>query len=132
MRKILILYLLLIWGIMGCASSNYNYLSINDLVEKISYNAIEYYVVKVADLRNVRKPGSLTYVGSTNKYHLIHMWSYVLPNDEIYNFAIKKDKCIISDEVTPEEEDKYVTESRKGWRKIDILNGKCIIPGRKK
>ncbi len=95
----------------------------SDAKGTVIYGGKTYYVVTPSMLTKVRKK-VVTYVGSTDKYHLFREWLKVLErSDEIYLFALEKCECVVEGEKTPEEEERM----HAGWRHVDITNGGCLV-----
>ena len=129
MKNIAIL-ILPIFMLANCATK-YDTLTIQDITETITYNKTTYFVVTADDLKKVKNPSPLSYLGSLENYHLFRIWN----KRDLYGsghvgsmitfFAAKKSECTICEEKSPSQE--YM----RSWRDVKFENGKCIVECRK-
>jgi uncharacterized protein YxeA len=129
MKNIVIL-ILSIFILANCATK-YDTLTIQDITETITHDETTYFVVTTDDLKKVKHPSTLTYLGSLENYHLFRIWE----KRDLYSsghvgsmitfFAAKKSECTICEEKSPSQE--YM----KSWRHVEFKNGKCIVECRK-
>jgi len=130
MVKIIFLTFLLLFS--GCALNKENVLTVQSSSGEIKYGHITYHIVEDSELNKARKSDTLTYVGSTDNFHLMRVWSKIAPvKGEIHFFAINKSGCSVCGESSPEAEQLFVETNRKGWREVILIDDHCKVNCRK-
>jgi hypothetical protein len=121
--KITSIVILIILSV-SCAV-NRDVLKISDARSKITIDSVDYYILEPKNLPKARSFHTLSYLGSIENFHLMRVWSKVsYSEDEIHFFAIEKEKCVVINENTIEDE--FATHGGS-YRKVEIVDNKCIV-----
>jgi hypothetical protein len=96
------------------------------------YSGEAFYRVQVAQLRELRRPGSLTYLGSDERFHYLRVWNKVVREGEVQYVALRKRDCQVADEASIDSELAYRKDffSSHPWRKVSVDGVACSVPPR--
>ena len=123
--------LIIIIPLCGCnfgLPTKGDYLAVEDFIPHVTYEwknnngrSVNYYIASVEQLTQVKEP--IKYVGTVDSHHLfIAIPKRPIASDEILNFAVQKNSCIVDLPKSPEEEDK---SRHPRWIKIE--EGKIVV-----
>jgi hypothetical protein len=111
-----------------------DYLDVDDFIPHIVYTwknkkdkSVTYYIADPSKFELILRRGSdpIAYVGTVDSYHLFRVVpKRPIARDELLNFAVLKDYCIVEDPKKPDEES---VGKGDGPRWIDMRDGKIIV-----
>jgi len=110
------------------------YLSFEQTAGSVSPKASEYagrafHLVRVNQLRQLRDPLSLTYLGSDERFHYLRVWNKAVRAGEVQYVVLNRPDCDVSDPATLESERTYQPEhfTYHPWRKVVIRGNACVV-----
>jgi len=93
------------------------------------YTDHEFYLVHVNQLQELRRPSSLTYLGSDAGFHYFQVWNKAGREREVQFVALRKTDCHVSGEASIDSEVAYRTApfAVHPWRHALVENGACAV-----
>lgn len=98
-----------------------------------SYSTQSFYLVRVDQLPALRRPASLTYLGSDERFHYLRVWNKAGRAAEIQFVALHKPDCQVAEEASIESEVAYRTApfAEHYWRHATVVDHRCVVGPRR-